>query len=301
MPKTLRATALVCLATMCAATGPVAARGSQAATPNVGLANAPDAYVSFGGTTLRYREAGRGTPILFVHGYAGQLESWIGVADALVATHRVIAFDLRGFGKSTKSGNADQYGAAMSLDILRLLDHLGVSQVHIVGHSLGALVAASAVARDRTRFMSATLVAGPLYADSAVAERDVRPWLAQLEAGQGLTKFLEWLFPGQPQAAIASMNAGLMNANDPSSLIAVMRSVPQLTTPATALAGIPSLLVVGTADPLEPLSKAFIAAGGSTRLIEVRGADHISVVGSPELLRGLQELLQRAEPLRPAA
>jgi pimeloyl-ACP methyl ester carboxylesterase len=257
--------------------------------------------VSFGGTTLRYREAGRGTPILFVHGYAGQLESWIGVADALVATHRVIAFDLRGFGKSTKSGNADQYGAAMSLDILRLLDHLGVSQVHIVGHSLGALVAASAVARDRTRFMSATLVAGPLYADSAVAERDVRPWLAQLEAGQGLTKFLEWLFPGQPQAAIASMNAGLMNANDPSSLIAVMRSVPQLTTPATALAGIPSLLVVGTADPLEPLSKAFIAAGGSTRLIEVRGADHISVVGSPELLRGLQELLQRAEPLRPAA
>jgi pimeloyl-ACP methyl ester carboxylesterase len=75
----------------------------------------------------------------------------------LVTDHRVIAFDLRGHGKSGKPHEPSAYGAEMVPDALRLLDHLGIRRAHIVGYSLGAIITAKLLATNPERFGTATL------------------------------------------------------------------------------------------------------------------------------------------------
>ena len=81
----------------------------------------------------------------------------------------MIALDQRGHGRSSTFTHPARCGTAMADDVVRLLDRLHVRRAHLVGHSMGALVAANIAARYPERVASAALVAAPLYADSAAA------------------------------------------------------------------------------------------------------------------------------------
>jgi pimeloyl-ACP methyl ester carboxylesterase len=69
----------------------------------------------------------------------------------------VIAFDLRGHGLSAKPHIQQQYGKEMALDIVRLMDHLGIGKAHIIGYSLGANIVAQLLILHPERFITATL------------------------------------------------------------------------------------------------------------------------------------------------
>lgn len=89
------------------------------------------------GARLRVRTAGAGPAILFVHGWAIDLDMWMPQFAALAGRYRLIAFDRRGFGHS--SGTA---GIAHDLaDIAQLLEVLDIERIAIVGMSQGARVA----------------------------------------------------------------------------------------------------------------------------------------------------------------
>jgi pimeloyl-ACP methyl ester carboxylesterase len=95
-------------------------------------------------------------------------------------------------------------------------------------------------------------------------------------------------------AVAANVNAGVMKGNDLPSLIAVMRSLPELAIAGLDTATVPSLVAVGTGDPLHPLSVAFAKSSRSAKLMEIDGADHLNVVAHPDVVRGMRELLQDA-------
>ncbi|WP_445600312.1 alpha/beta fold hydrolase [Azospirillum sp. A39] len=81
-----------------------------------------------------------GTPVLLLHGFAGDLLTWQFVAAALAAARPVYAVDLPGHGQSTLDvGDGAVDGFALWLD--RLLDALDVPRAHVVGHSMGGYVA----------------------------------------------------------------------------------------------------------------------------------------------------------------
>ena len=103
-------------------------------------------------------------------------------------------------------------------------------------------------------------------------------------------KFFSWLFPAMEPGAASAASALALKANDLGSLIAVMRALPDLVVPAKTLS-VPTIVAVGSADPLHPLAVAF-AQGSKARLIEVKGADHLTILRSPELHSALRELLQ---------
>jgi pimeloyl-ACP methyl ester carboxylesterase len=63
---------------------------------------APDRFFTIGDVRLRYREIGRGEPVVLLHGATRSLEDWAGFGDSLAVDHRVIALDLRGHGQSSK-------------------------------------------------------------------------------------------------------------------------------------------------------------------------------------------------------
>ena len=83
-----------------------------------------------------------------------------GIFQDLSRDHRVIAFDLRGHGESGKPHDPARYGREMALDIIRLLDHLGIRRAHVVGYSLGAILASQLLTLHPERFLSATLIGG---------------------------------------------------------------------------------------------------------------------------------------------
>src|SRR5262245_35889163 len=99
----------------------------------VNAALAQDRFLDAGGVRIRYVEHGAGPPVLLIHGFTGSIErSWIdtGVLPDLARDHRVIAFDLRGHGKSDKPHDPRAYDR-LALDVIALLDHLQLEKVHL--------------------------------------------------------------------------------------------------------------------------------------------------------------------------
>lgn len=256
------------------------------------LLTAADQQFTAGDVTLRYRDAGSGDPVILIHGYGVTLESMAGIAKAL-PEYRLVAFDVRGFGRSSKFAEAARFGQHMVDDVVRLMDHLRIQRPHLIGGSMGALIAANVAARYPDRVTTAALLAGPFYPDEATFERETTRWTTDLEGGKGLSNFMLWLFPAWKPEMAAMANAGAMTTNDLASLIAVMRSLPKL-----AIAGLPkngdkTLLVVGTGDPLFPLSPAFVKQSPGARIVEVAGADHVNVMTNAQTVTAIRELLQR--------
>jgi len=87
---------------------------------------------------LYYEEVGQGTPILFVHEFAGDHRSWEAQLRAFGKRYRCIAYDARGYKPSDVPGdpNAYSYGHVMR-DAIAVLDHLKIAQAHLIGLSMG--------------------------------------------------------------------------------------------------------------------------------------------------------------------
>jgi pimeloyl-ACP methyl ester carboxylesterase len=81
--------------------------------------------------------------------------------------------------ESGKPTNPGAYGAEMGKDIIRLLDHVKIRRAHIVGFSMGAIIAGYLLTTDADRFLSTTLVGHPAVrtwtaADEQKAEASAR-------------------------------------------------------------------------------------------------------------------------------
>ncbi len=112
------------------------------------------------GQRLRYLEIGTGpgTPVLLLHGFGADLNSWMFTQPVLADSARTIALDLPGHGGSAKdvaAGDAD----ALTGAVAAALTALGIARAHLVGHSLGGAVAAALAARQPDRVASLTLIA----------------------------------------------------------------------------------------------------------------------------------------------
>lgn len=90
------------------------------------------------GTKLYYEETGSGTPVIFVHEFAGDLRSWEPQVRHFGHRHRAIAYNARGYPPSDVPERPSSYGQVRAADdILAVLDHLGIDRAHVVGLSMG--------------------------------------------------------------------------------------------------------------------------------------------------------------------
>jgi pyruvate dehydrogenase E2 component (dihydrolipoamide acetyltransferase) len=117
--------------------------------------------IEAGGRRFRYLAlgAGEGPPIVFLHGFGGDLNNWQYNQEALAESHATYAVDLPGHGASSKdlgSGGADV--GALASAVLAFLDAKGIERAHLVGHSLGGGVALDLALNHPERVASATLI-----------------------------------------------------------------------------------------------------------------------------------------------
>ena len=120
-----------------------------------------DRFASINGLKLHYLVAGKGEPVILLHGYAENSHMWRPLMLELAQTRLVIAPDLRGFGQSSKpEGGYDK--KTMAQDVHGLVASLGFKRESIVGHDIGLMVAYAYVAQyqsevDRVVLMDAFL------------------------------------------------------------------------------------------------------------------------------------------------
>jgi pimeloyl-ACP methyl ester carboxylesterase len=97
---------------------------------------------SEGGVGLYYEEAGGGTPVLFIHEFAGDHRSWEPQVRFLARRHRCVTYAARGYPPSDVPTDPAAYSQELAVaDALAVLDHLGIQRAHIVGLSMGAFCA----------------------------------------------------------------------------------------------------------------------------------------------------------------
>ncbi|MGW3623029.1 alpha/beta fold hydrolase [Streptomyces sp. NPDC000880] len=93
---------------------------------------------------LHYRVAGDGPTLLFHPGFSNTLDLWNWLVLRLSPTHRCVTFDPRGHGASDKPDSAYDL-AELAGDVVGLAERLGLTDVTLVGHSLGGAVSLKAV------------------------------------------------------------------------------------------------------------------------------------------------------------
>jgi pimeloyl-ACP methyl ester carboxylesterase len=120
--------------------------------------------VLINGKRLHYESFGRGQPIVFVHGWLGSWRYWVPVMQDLSVEYRTYALDLWGFGDSSK--DLDQYTVATYVEMLvAFMVELGIGEAPLVGHTLGAAIAAELAAKHPGRVSRVLAVSLPVTAD----------------------------------------------------------------------------------------------------------------------------------------
>jgi pimeloyl-ACP methyl ester carboxylesterase len=120
------------------------------------------AFTEVGDVRLFFTDEGTGSPpILFIHGYSCDSHDWMWQLPYFESTHRVIAVDLRGHGRSSVPDAG--FGAReFADDLAGLINELGCGPVVVVGHSLGGLVA-STLAVEYPTLVRAVVSVDPAY------------------------------------------------------------------------------------------------------------------------------------------
>ncbi len=112
------------------------------------------------GMKIAYFVQGKGEPVVLIHGWLASAQlNWTlpGVTGLLAKDYQVIALDVRGHGQSDKPAKEEAYGPELVEDVVRLLDHLKIKKAHIVGYSMGGIIAANFTVKHPDRVLSCML------------------------------------------------------------------------------------------------------------------------------------------------
>jgi pimeloyl-ACP methyl ester carboxylesterase len=97
-------------------------------------------FADVNGIRMHYLVAGKGDPVILMHGYAQNSHMWRPTMRELAKTHLVVAPDLRGFGDTTKAETGYDK-KTMAVDVHDLAKQLGIKKAGIAGHDIGLMVA----------------------------------------------------------------------------------------------------------------------------------------------------------------
>jgi len=266
--------------------------------------------VSVNGVEIHYREAGDGFPIVFVHGYTGNLRNWALTVPALTECFRTVSMDLRGHGRSSKPPRAEDYNYdAMAEDVYGLLSHLGISDCYLVGHSMGGFIAQRLILAHPELFRALVLV--DTAAETTAGRSDELRRLAGFAEEHGMeaafdetarTSSLASNLRDHPGFNVLWREQFLMTSLEAyvgCARAALSRQSSQLDLPSI---GVPTLIICGENDEpfLEPSRKMHEAIKGSELAI-ISGAGHGPQMETPgEFNRALTEFLSKVHQTVPA-
>ena len=125
-----------------------------------------DLKIKIKGRSVCYIDYGKGElPILFLHGFPFDKSSWQLQLEALKETNRVLAYDIRGFGKS-ENGAEKPSIRLFADDLIQFMDALGIKKAIVCGLSMGGYILLNAIFRYANRFEAIVLCDTQCISDS---------------------------------------------------------------------------------------------------------------------------------------
>jgi pimeloyl-ACP methyl ester carboxylesterase len=267
--------------------------------------------------SLYFEEKGQGPPVLLLHGLGESTFTWREIAPALAASHRVIALDLKGFGRSEKPDDGAYSAEDQAALVARFIVARGLDGLTMIGHSFGGTVAlrtaladgiaetrrirrivvigAPALPRSTARYLDA--VKAPVIPDtlaSAVsAETLARLLLGEAMGGSESTPITDELVEGYaaPYREPAAMTAFLATAR-----AIVTEDGAEAIAKRYATLAQPALVIWCRKDPIVPLKagRRLKAALPHAELAVLEGCHHLPQHERPQrLLKALTPFLEQ--------
>ncbi len=135
--------------------------------PPESLAGPDCSYMTIGGVNLRFRRSGNRKPIfVLLHGYLRTLYSWGRVFEQLADLGGALAYDRPGFGLTSRPMPGEwkglsPYGSRAQAEMaIRFMEALGIEQATLIGHGMGARIAAM-MAASRPAMVERLILVGP--------------------------------------------------------------------------------------------------------------------------------------------
>ena len=239
-------------------------------------------FTSFDGTQIHYEIMGKGRPVVLIHGFIVNSNSWKGgmlpkkLSDA---GFQVILLDLRGNGQSDKPHELAKYeNNAEIKDVIGLMKFLKIPQYDVVGYSRGAILTARMITMDK---QIRTAVIGGIGTDFTNPNWQRR-------------KDFEELFSGKahlhPEYQGALNYAKKINAD--TTVLGFLQKV-QPSTPLNAMKKFnkPVLIIVGSDDPDVTKTDGLVKNFKNATLKIVSGKDHNNASGSEEFAEEVLKFL----------
>ncbi|MBT2292477.1 alpha/beta hydrolase [Paenibacillus albidus] len=246
------------------------------------------------GSNICYSDQGKGEVIVLLHGFCGSAEYWEKVIPELSGNYRVIAPDLRGHGASEAPLGAYRI-EQMADDVLSLLNKLEISEVILLGHSLGGYITLSFAQRHASRLKGFGLIHSTGYADSEEAKEKRLKSVSTIQ-NDGITAFVDGLVPGlfapetaetTPHLVERTKEIGYKTPPQGAAGVALaMRERPDRRDVISA-SELPILLVAGGKDGLIPAERTFTSDKKNVTQATIAGAGHMSLYEAPEQLAAI--------------
>jgi len=235
------------------------------------------------GTELAVDVRGEGEAILFIHGFPLDRTLWRHQIATLSGWKR-IAPDLRGFGGSA-APEGEYSMARYALDLIELLDHLGVQRAAVCGVSMGGYVAFELWRRIPDRIRALIFADTRAEADSP-AGRQARDEMIQLAHTQGAAAIADRMLPkllspvtAETQPEVLEQVRRMILGTPVRGIVGALEAIrdrPDSTPTARSIA-VPTLVLVGSDDALTPPSdaRALASAVPGAQLTIIPGAGHL--------------------------
>ncbi len=266
-------------------------------------------YVTVNGVRLACYDRGQGqaTALLLIHGFPLDHRMWAAQLGGLSAQARVIAPDLRGFGRSAAAPPGPLTMEQHADDLAALLDHLGIGRAVVGGLSMGGYIAFAFWRRHRERVAALVLADTRAEPDSpqAQANRDASAAKVRLAdvgaiAGDMLPRLLAPASLAAPR--LAERMRTMMMSQSAETVIAALGGLRDRadSCPTLPTITVPTLVLVGDQDALTPPADAVTMVAGipAAHLVVIPGAGHMSPLENPRavnaaLRRSLREVETR--------
>jgi pimeloyl-ACP methyl ester carboxylesterase len=252
-------------------------------------------FVAHDGLSFPILEAGRGEPVVLLHGGGSRAAHFKPLIATLAERYRVIAYDQRGFAGNAVADDVPIDHSLWASDLIGVLDALGIGRAAVLGWSLGCSVAINAAGRWPDRIAALLLVGAPDPARSVdvAALRLRQAEYAALDAEElGVRARVDLALQLAPEFAddlplLDSLVADRM-ASSPAlqaRVIDAYATRPDLLA-ATRLVHTPALLLTGEHDRISPppAAAAMAHALGDAPLHVIAGAGHYVAGERPEAL-----------------
>lgn len=213
------------------------------------------------GIQIACTDEGRGTPLLFVHGFPLNRSTWSKQVQAFKASHRVIAPDLRGLGESEATAGPIPM-SRFAEDLHALVQYLDTGPVILAGHSMGGY-AALAFAKAYPHALRGLVLVGTKAGADTPEVAAARRAMAEKVRMEGCSVVVDAMAPkmlsaSNTDAAMAAAVRRLMAASKPEGVIGALLGMAERPDARAWLGKIrgPTLVIAGSDDTLIPPSES---------------------------------------------